>query len=123
MGADLFIAALVIDQAREPDFAAAKALIERLGREDVELPDEFYEHDLETAEGIAGVRCLTAEALDDLECGLVSREVEWIDVRGARVFITGGMSWGDSPTQLFETITRLRAVRGILAAAGFEDER
>jgi hypothetical protein len=43
-------------------------------------------------------------------------------VRGATVYVTGGMSHGDAPTELFETIARLRAVKGVLAAVGFEGE-
>jgi hypothetical protein len=71
---------------------------------------------------MAAIRRALVEALDELECGLVGREVEWIEVRGATVYLTGGMSWGEAPTELFAAIDRLRCARGVLAAVGFEGE-
>ncbi len=121
MGADFLLATLVIDKRRTPDFAAGQAAIERLCCDDVVDADELGGEPIDE-QGMAAIRRRVAEALDELECGLVSREVEWIEVRGATVYVTGGMSWGDSPTDLFETITRLRAVKGVLTAVGFEDE-
>jgi hypothetical protein len=122
MGADLLIVSLVIDKAREPDFDAGHEAIENLASIDVEAPDEFFEYDCDNDEGMTEIRRQLADALEELRCGLVSREVEWIELRGARVYVTGGMSWGDTPTHLFETIVRLRAVRGVLTAVGFEGE-
>lgn len=45
-----------------------------------------------------------------------------MNVRGATLYLTGGMSWGDSPTEIWNVIARLRSVRGVLTAAGFENE-
>lgn len=121
MGADLILAWLVIDKSRKPDFAAGHAAIERLGADQVDVYEEFDE-DADSEQGMAAIRRSLTEALSELECGLGSREVEWIDLRGAFVYVTGGMSYGDAPTSLFETITRLRAVSRVLAAVGFEGE-
>ena len=122
MGADFLLASLVIDRERSPDFAAGHAAIERLSSDDVEVRDEFFDEEPDTEEGMAAIREALRDALSDLEHGLASREVEWICVRGATVYITGGMSHGDTPTELFGTIARLRAVKGVLAAVGFEGE-
>ncbi len=123
MGADLILAALVIDNQREPDFKAGHRAIERLTAKDLEVPDEFIDEDPETPEGLGRIRAVLAADLDELQCSLdESREVDLIDVRGATVYLTGGMSYGDSPTDLFETITRLRAAKGVLRAVGFENE-
>ncbi|HWC48509.1 MAG TPA: hypothetical protein VG448_06485 [Solirubrobacterales bacterium] len=49
-------------------------------------------------------------------------EIAEMNVRGATLYLTGGMSWGDSPTEIWNVIARLRSVRGVLTAAGFENE-
>lgn len=122
MGADLIIASLIVDADANLDFDAGFAAIARLQPADVEDADYF---DVEPAEaaGMREIRRVLAHELDDLRRGLAdSREVEWIEVRGAVVYLTGGMSYGDVSTELMGTIDRLRAVRGVLAAVGFEDE-
>jgi hypothetical protein len=121
MGADLLITALVIDQGRTPDFAAAHASIDSVTSDRVELPDEFWDHDPETDEGIDAIRDELRASLSDLEAALKqSRELTWLQTRGATVYLTGGLSFGDAPTELFETSSRLWAVPVVLAAAGFE---
>ena len=50
------------------------------------------------------------------------REVAEMIVHDARLYLTGGMSWREGPTEVWDVIARLRAVRGVLAAAGFEGE-
>lgn len=123
MGADLLITALVIERGRAPDFAAARAAIGSVTSAQIQVPDEFWDHDPETADGIDGIRDELREALNELEAALqCGRELGWLQVRGADIYVTGGLSSGDSPTQLFETFSRLYAVPGVLAAAGFEVE-
>ncbi len=123
MGADLIIAALVIDNQGEPDFKAGHRTIERLGANDIDVLDEFADDDPKTPEGLERIRAALGEDLDELRWSLdESREVDWIDVRGATVYLTGGISYGDSPTDLFKTISRLRAAKGVLRAVGFENE-
>jgi hypothetical protein len=121
MGADLLIAALIIERDRSPDFDAARSAIESVRPDQIEIPDEFCEHDLETAAGLDAIRCDLQASIGRLEAALQdSRELASFELRGATVYLTGGMSWGDSPTELFETFTRLWAVPAVLAAAGFE---
>ncbi len=122
MSADFLLAALVIDSDRRPDFVAGRVAIAKLGSDDVEQPEEFLDHDPEMSEGMAAIRAALGGDLTNLERAFGGREVDLIEVRGATVYITGGMSYGDAPTELFETICRLRAVRGVLSAAGFEQE-
>lgn len=123
MGADLLITALIIKTGRTPDFDAAHKTIDSLDSGHVEIPDEFWEHDPETDDGIDAIRAQLREALNELEAALqCSRELGWLQVRGADVYVTGGLSSGDPPTQLFETFSRLLAVPTVLSAAGFEVE-
>jgi hypothetical protein len=121
MGADLLITALVIDDGRAPDFAAAHAAVGSLCPEQVEFPDEFWDHDPETNAGLGAIRRQLHESLSELEAALAQcRELASLQLRGATVYLTGGLSTGDAPTELFETFTRLWAVPVVLAAAGFE---
>jgi hypothetical protein len=121
MGADLLIAALVIDAGREPDFAAARAALDLLHQEQVEIPDQFSDHDPGTEAGLEAISESLCDSLAELEEALQeSRELASFELRGATVFLTGGMSWGDTPTELFDTFNRLWAVPSVLAAAGFE---
>jgi hypothetical protein len=71
---------------------------------------------------MAVIRDTLAAALDQLRSGLEGREAAVIEVRGALVYLTGGPSWGEMPTELFAVIDQLRCVRGVLDAVGFEDE-
>ena len=123
MGADLLLASLVIDKSKSLDFNAGRLAVQRLGAEDIEVADEFYDDDPDAAEGLAAIRSTLRDDLSKLEEALAaSREIDWIEVRGATVYVTGGMSYGDVPTEIFATISRLRAARGVLTALGFERE-
>ena len=123
MSADLIIHTLIVDERREIDFKAARRAIEHLGPEDVEDLDEFDCVDPAEPERLQEVR---EQLYRDLQ-GLQDAIANWIDiselrVRGAIVYISGGMSHGDAPTEVCDVISRLRAVRGVLEAAGFEEE-
>jgi hypothetical protein len=123
MGADMLIASLAIEQGLDPDFAAAHRVVEVITGDRVEEADEFDDlPDLDSPEGLLALRADLHDRLDQLEQALCGREFTWTTVRGANVFVTGGLSWGDSPTEAFELVNRLRAVRGVLAATGFENE-
>ncbi len=124
MSADLVIAALVIDERRELDFEAALRVVEGLGSEDVEEPDFFDVLDPDEPEGLREIRTQLRADLRQLQEAIVNWDVEIAEltVRGATVYVSGGLSYGDAPTEVCNVISRLRAVRGVLAAAGFEEE-
>jgi len=123
MGADLLIASLVVERDRSLDFEAGRAAIDRLTPEDILEPDLYFDEDPQTGAGLGAIRERLRAELDELRLGLShSREIDRLEVRGALVYVTGGMSYGDSPTELFATIDRLRAASGVLAAVGFENE-
>lgn len=121
MGADLLITALVIESGRTPDFDASRAAIETVSSSQIEIPDEFWDHDPDTDAGLGAIRGELRDSLGELEAALQqSRELASFELRGVTVYLTGGMSWGDAPTELFETFSRLWAVPAVLVAAGFE---
>lgn len=66
------------------------------------------------------------EILDDLEAlnlgrtGYESSEIDYIRVAGYRIFITGGMSSGDAPTDAAETLwSTSQLPAAVLSAIGF----
>jgi hypothetical protein len=121
MGADLLVSALVIDRGREPEFAAARIAIDSIRASDIEVPDEFWDEDPDSEGGLEAIRYQLRDSLTELEAALQqSRELTWFELRGATVYLTGGLSTGEAPTELFEAFTRLYAVPVVLAAAGFE---
>jgi hypothetical protein len=122
MGADMLIACLSIPSGRRPDFAACHRAVERLAPTDIEDPDEFHEFDLGTESGMRGLRHDLHRSVEKLEEALEGRQFALLGMGGTDVYLTGGLSWGDSPTQAFELVDHLRCVRGILVAAGFEGE-
>ena len=50
-----------------------------------------------------------------------SREISWSEFNGWKVWITAGISHGDSPTDVMDTIMSLNSI-GVLQAAGFYPE-
>src|SRR4051812_2724374 len=123
MGADMLIASLVIPSGAQPDFAAAHRRVEALMAADIDEPDEFLDlPDPGIPEGLLALREDLHQRLTELQDALTGREFTWTEVREARVYLTGGFSWGALPTEAFELVNRLRAARGVLAAAGFEGE-
>ncbi|HEX3735216.1 MAG TPA: hypothetical protein VHU86_08680 [Solirubrobacterales bacterium] len=115
----MLIATLVLPARQHPDFAAAHRAVDAVTAADIEEPEEFSDLDPDSESALHED---LHRQLDELERSFEGREFTWITVRGADVYVTGGLSWGDSPTHAFEIVDRLRAVRGILAAAGFEGE-
>lgn len=121
MGAEMLISALAIDAGRVPDFGAARDAIEELRSEQIEVPEEFWDLDPDNEEDLAAIREQLHSSLAELDSALGrSRELTWLALRGICVYLTGGLSSGDAPTELFADFTRLQAAPVILSAAGFE---
>ncbi len=122
MSAELMLAVLVIDEMQPPDFAAAHRAVDAIEPGDVLDPDLFEGSDPDDAAGLRHIRHRLHLDLRDLQAALMSwRDVAEFVVRGALVYTSGGMSYGDAPTETFTLISRLRAVRGVLAGACFEE--
>ncbi len=146
MGADLLLATIPLDASKAPDWDAAQAAIdaltveayerdlhpdgvvsdERIGWDEL-LGGEYYDDlsDPEQREALAeqleGVRGRLATDLKELRdvlapCGYL-RDLVTIHVRGVKLVVAGGMSWGDEPCEGFGQINRLWA-SGALEACG-----
>jgi hypothetical protein len=119
MSAHLAITALMIDENRKADFQAARRAVAAL--EGFDVTDlEFFDHDPDEAEGLKQIRAVLRSDLRALRDAIAGyREIAEMNVRGARLCLTGGLSYGDGPTEIWDATARLRAVRGVLTAAGF----
>ena len=137
MGACLMLTCAVIDDEKTPDWEAAELHIENMTVDEFDdspvLLDQFdpdlvsyhedAENDDETSEKLnveplrdrlrADVREFR-EALDGERT-----DIDYLLVRGAKVWVTGGVSWGDQPSELSSPMHRLH-LAGVLAAAGFD---
>jgi hypothetical protein len=123
MSVDLLMAALVVDEDRELDFEAADRALGALSSDDVIESDFFDDHDPDEPDGLAEIRSVLRTDLSKLRKAIEQGvQIVELRLRGAAVYVTGGMSYGDGPTEVWDVIARLRAVRGVLAAVGFEEE-
>ena len=136
MGADMLLTYLAHRADRRPNFDAGRDLVDRLTPADLDGHDwsEFltWHDDLVGFDGrprIDDLQRIYREAIDALEQALSSsREVSARLICGWWLYFTGGMSWGDSPTDAYEAITWWDEYNEggpfaprILAAIGFEN--
>lgn len=137
MGADLLLMCAVIDADRSPDWAAAERHVESMAIEAFEENSDLLERfapeivecealtdDDEVPQGLEPepLRRQLHKDLAEFRVGVAGerRDIDYLEVRGARVYITGGSSYGDTPTDIWEPMARLDSA-GALAAAGFDD--
>lgn len=132
MGADMIVAAAVLPKRTAPDWTSARGYIaalratrlrDRMGEEQVaELTDVCDVIPYISAQTMAELRSELRSALREFETAVdgSDRELTWLTLRnGDVVYLTGGMSWGDAPTELYEAMEKL-VWTGVLEAAGFE---
>lgn len=125
MGADMMVAAIWMNQRKKPDFENGKKHIEKLK----ELPVLKWPARIVTELGNCfGTPLEPAPLIETLLGNLESLELAWegnhreatfIDVAKKRILVTGGLSWGDAPTDLFREIDHLVAA-GVTKACGFD---
>lgn len=128
MGADMIVSGMWFDG--EPKVEQAKAAIAEAIRTEpyahvleaaadfmlIELYDD--EHMGELIEAVAANEGVTSQArarlvsnyhdlLDEFAATLDSREVAWWSYGSVRLYLTGGMSWGDSPSEAMDVWDRV----------------
>jgi hypothetical protein len=111
MGADLLLAAVVAPVGRELDWEAAHPAIDTLDEDTTQAIAEECNVALDAIrEGLHdAVRYLSGYPGDTTE----------FLVPGYRVFVAGGMSWGDDPTRSFTELRMLCHAPSVLTAIGF----
>lgn len=133
MGADMLASAVVIDLKTQPDWTQILPAIEALGDDALDDYADYsgdYDRDDDcnlTPSARADIKKEVLEAFIALRdivdnSGLASgrRDVVEFWVRGARVIASGGMSWGDSPTDSFDVFNTVLWFPTVLTAIGFE---
>jgi hypothetical protein len=114
MGLDLLITATAIDQGRMPDWGAAGAAIAAL---DASALDEFDDD----FSGVDELQRRLRSDLEDMRAAFsepVRRDATTLEVRGLVIYVAGGMSSGDPPSELYGSMRRLLRT-DVLMAAGF----
>jgi hypothetical protein len=153
MGADLLVTWLVIDKTKEPDIEAGREAVRNLpveklneAYEEIEGSDIASWEDPDNEKGYLDPMSIDDDDLDSGELTEVGREAlkAWalkivdrfedevigggrdmvlFPVRGAHIYLSGGMSWGDSPTDAFNLIGAMFTLgQPVLEAMGFEFE-
>ncbi len=105
-------AGLVLEDGVEVDWGPARARVAELQEDDVQGDDWFDDVEQLRVGLLADIEAMERA----LTCG--SRELDWFQLGPYRLYLTGGLSWGDSPTELFDVICRLDAY-GLAGLAGF----
>lgn len=108
MGADFLCAVLPIPKMKdgkpiELDYDGAFKAIEATDWMATEWGQNYYDDNDQC-------RAVLREAVGkvrDVVAGSFSREAGWIDRPTELLLVTGGMSWGDSPTNLFDKLVDL----------------
>ena len=123
MGADLCLEYVTIKQSKKPNWAKGLAKIKALEKKYKTNPEEFP-----VDEDTFGPEADGAEVIDILKSDFIEfkegikklqrRDLTRITVGPYYAYITGGMSWGDEPTNLYGAINRLCAY-GITKACEF----
>lgn len=117
MGADMLVAVTAIPMDVEPDWHAAHLHIWRADAvAELDAHDIFYDESLEDVQ-----HQLTRDLLELKRYfnGGYHRQFAELYVAGHCLILTGGLSWGDSPTDAYELLDRLTSA-GALHAAGFD---
>ena len=122
MGADFIGAVMMIEQARKPDWRAGREAIDKLAATPAPNWPEAYRDQWEDGDPGDELRLADElrEDLDEVETCWEEggRECGGLTLMGYNVLVTGGMSWGDSPTELTDQISRLDCA-DVLQACGF----
>ena len=129
MGADLLVAYVAIDKKKKPSWKAGISRIDQLADTPMlDLPGVAIGpagEDLQGGDGWAtkADRIATLRKnLEDLRRCWKSgfRDMVLLEICHKTVLLSGGMSWGDAPTENYEMLSNL-IVAGITKACGFDE--
>jgi hypothetical protein len=120
MGADFLFDTIVIKKGKDLKelegqlIALAKALpldsFTPLDRERI-----LNTFDVEvTSKNFAKVKMLMIDTIKDAFVTLKNRECSYMTFKGYHIHLTGGMSWGEAPTDAYDTFNRFNALPSCL---------
>ena len=139
MGHSLILTYLQLPAEGDPDYAAGHTAVDRLTVADFDMAESIIdavEEELATGQPpadasdewptqqdlLVGVQRRLHRRIDELRAGYTDEEA-WRDMAvlglfGGRMLFTGGLTWGDPPTELFEAIEELSEFPVVLHAMG-----
>jgi hypothetical protein len=120
MGAEMILSVLWVSKKKKPDFKKGEALIQKLAMTPAEeWPEEFTER-FNGDIMIGPMVDQLGRSLKEVEQAWSGRhrEATFMEMCGRRILVTGGLSWGDSPTELMRDIDNLLS-SGVAKACGF----
>lgn len=123
MGADMCVELAVIGEDEEPDFEAARSYIATAVEKDLmrhSRCDELEDLACGDWETVDELRKALRAALASFEVAVSAwhREATRLHRNGEVIYLTGGLSWGDAPTELYDEMALLHET-GVMKAAGF----
>lgn len=118
MGADMLISIVMIDDGKKPDFRKGRKYIDELARKPSDKwPLEIRDRYADGSELVVDLRGSLGNLI--LAWKGDHRQAADMKVGGKEILITGGLSWGDSPTELFGDIEKLRDAH-VTVVCGFD---
>lgn len=124
MGADMCLALAILPKGQKPKFEEARTYIDTVSEADVLAAcAETSVEDIPYfgGEDMDELREAMKSALSSFERAVTDwhREAATLDFGDKVVYASGGLSWGDAPTELYEEI-QLLIWTGVMPVAGFE---
>jgi len=113
LGADMLVAYVVFPG--KPNLEDEEAKLVKFAEE---MPEDMIEsvyNDIfyDMIEDFDKGRVKIAETVKEGFKALRSRRSSWITVGDNTVFLSGGLSWGDAPTEEYEEINALAYIKGL----------
>jgi hypothetical protein len=123
MGADLLIEHLWIVRGREPDWNAARQAIYSMTELDAVGWHEAAQRDFDVPSGLEGVQSQLLADTDAIEAKWSDQchDVVKCDLGPVVALMTGGMSYGDDPTDCWDLFERFVESPAAKAAGFFVD--
>jgi hypothetical protein len=127
MGIDLLLNVIALAHDRKPNWVEAERRVAELEFEDLDRFFGYWDPDGDLKQEAAAnesyleqLRVETLEQLADLRHAVDNyrRDMIRFDFQGLRFFVTGGLSAGEVPTELYDSFSSLCTL-GVVDAAGF----
>lgn len=125
MGADMILSTAWMKKNQTPDVGKGENLIAKLSKMPLKKwPEAWRESNYDATEAGEDPEEHAVQLKEDLDqftqatVGRGRRDVTWIEVGPYKIYITGGLSWGDPPTDAMMVFDRLDEA-GVLDAMGF----
>jgi len=120
MGADLVVAYFGIKKEQDLQQAKEKmmSIVDELSKEDFsDYFDSIYSDDIENID-LDEAREEAKEVIERTFETLDYRDVTSIEHKGDIIYLSGGMSWGDSPTDSYDLFRKFSSLPEKLLKAG-----